>query len=80
MRSLNFVVAIFLQRLLYSRFVAIVPTLLVVFLCHDSHSLDVMSELLNIWQSIVLPIALIPVRTLIQVDKYQLHHLTQFEN
>ncbi|GMH32193.1 hypothetical protein BSKO_00027 [Bryopsis sp. KO-2023] len=48
------------HRLLFSRSVAIIPTLVVVFLYHESHELDVMNEVLNMFQSWILPFGLIP--------------------
>ena len=60
------------QRVAVTRSVAIVPTLAVslLFRQRSNNALDVLTEWLNVLQSIQLPFALIPVRHLTVCDCY----------
>lgn len=50
-------------RILITRSVALVPTLLVVFITSTPNKLDVLNQWLNILQSVQLVFAVLPVRT-----------------
>ena len=51
-------------RILITRSVALVPTLLVVFITSEPNKLDVLNQWLNILQSVQLVFAVLPVRRL----------------